>query len=272
MEIFSPEAIRRDLQTRHVRLLGKPLHYWPQVDSTNATLFRLLKDGAEEGAVVVADAQTSGQGRLGKPWFSPHGLNVYLSVLLKPPIHLSEARVFTLIGSLAIADGLDEHNIESQVKWPNDVLVGAKKIGGVLTEVQAQDGDVAQLILGIGVNVNIDRPTMDRLYGEAAAGATSVREVLGHTIDRTMFVAQLLEKVEKRYERFMWSGKDVLLDDWKKRSFLGQRVRVTEDERHVEGVAMDLDDEGCLVVRLDDGLSIHVREGEVAPWDKGANH
>lgn len=268
MEIFSPEAIRRDL---HTRLVGKTLRYWPQVDSTNATLFRLLKEGVPEGTVVVADAQTAGQGRLGKPWFSPYGLNVYVSVLLKPPIHLGEARVFTLIGSLAIAEGLDEHNIESQVKWPNDVLVGAKKIGGVLTEVQTKDGDVAQLILGIGINVNIDRATMDRLYGRAAAGATSVHEILGHTIDRTVFVAQLLEKVEKRYERFMGSGKGALLDDWKQRSFLGQRVRVKEDDRHVEGVAMDLDEEGCLVVRLDDGLSIHVREGEVAPWDKRVN-
>ena len=269
MEIFSPEAIRRSL---HTRLVGKSLHYWPQVDSTNAAVFRLLKDGATEGTVVVADAQTAGKGRLGKPWFSPHGLNVYFSVLLKPPIHLGEARVFTLIGSLAIADGLEEYNIQSQVKWPNDVLVEDKKIGGVLTEVQAKDGDVAQLILGIGVNVNIKRTEMDRLFGEAAAGATSVHEILGHTIDRTAFIAQLLGKLEKRYERFQSSGKDTLLDEWKQRSFLGRRVRVKEDERHVEGVAMDLDEEGCLVVKLDDGLSVHVREGEVAPWGKGVNN
>ena len=86
------------------------------------------------------------------------------------------------------------------------------------------------------------------------------------------FIAQLLEKLEKRYERFQSNGKDTLLDEWKQRSFLGQRVRVKENERHVEGVAMDLDEEGCLVVRLDDGLSVHVREGEVAPWGKGVNN
>jgi BirA family biotin operon repressor/biotin-[acetyl-CoA-carboxylase] ligase len=245
------------------------VHYWEAVDSTNAALARLSKDGAVEGTVVIADAQTEGRGRIGKPWFSPPGVNLHVSVLLKPPIQLYEARFFTLIGSLAIADAIEAHGMKAQVKWPNDVLVNDKKIAGVLAEVQTRDGRVEQIVLGIGVNLNIDRPSMDRLFGDAAAGATSLREVLGRTADRNAFAARLLESLEQRYFDFLAHGKRPLLTEWRSRSFLGRRVTVREEDLHVEGVAMDLDEEGCLLVTLDDGSTVRVREGEVIPLGHG---
>ncbi|MBI3795758.1 MAG: biotin--[acetyl-CoA-carboxylase] ligase, partial [Deltaproteobacteria bacterium] len=126
---LNAEAVKRITQTR---VLGQIVHYWDEVDSTNAALSRLLKTGAVEGTVVVADTQTQGRGRIGKSWFSPPGVNLYLSVLLNPPIQLSEARLLTLIGSLAVADALEAQGVKAQVKWPNDVLVADKKIAGVL--------------------------------------------------------------------------------------------------------------------------------------------
>lgn len=255
-------AIKPVLQTR---LLGKNIQYWAEVDSTNAALARLAKKGCEEGTVVIADAQHAGRGRLGKVWISPPGVNLHLSVFLKPEIKVSDVRFLTLIGSLAIANTLDNYGVQSQVKWPNDVLVADKKIAGVLAEVQLHDSQLGHLILGMGVNLNIDRPTIDRFFGETAAGATSLYEALGRSVDRNAFAAQLLGSLEQRYFTFLEQGKTVVLEQWRSHSFLGRRVSVKEEDMHVEGIALDLDDEGCLVVALDDGSSVRVREGEVTP-------
>ena len=256
------EAIKPIL---HTRLLGKNIHYWTEVDSTNAALVRLAKEGQEEGAVVIADAQSAGRGRIGKRWFSPPGVNLHLSVLLKPSIKVTEARFLTLIGSLAIADAVSAYNVKTQVKWPNDVLVNDKKIAGVLADVQLQNGQIDSLVLGMGVNLNIDRPTMDGCFGDAAAGATSLYEASGKTIDRNVFAAQLLERLEHHYFAFLERGKDTVVEQWRARSFLGRRVSVKEEDMHVEGVALGLDAEGCLIVALDDGSSVRVREGEIIP-------
>lgn len=262
MNPLNAETLQHAAQTR---LLGQVVRYWESVDSTNAAVVRLLKEGALEGTVVMADTQTAGRGRIGKQWFSPPGVNLHLSVLLKPPLHLPEVRLYTLIGSLAIADAVESYGVKSQVKWPNDVLVGDKKIGGVLTEVQAHDGRAEALIMGFGVNLNIDRSSMDRLYGEAAVGATSLREVVGRMVDRNAFAARVLESLEQRHFDFLSHGKTPLLAEWRRRSFLGRRVTVREEDVHVEGIAMSLDEEGCLIVNLDDGSTVRVREGEVIP-------
>ncbi len=256
------DKVKQVVQTR---LLGSSVHYYDEVDSTNAALVRMLKAGVDEGTVVMADKQTAGRGRVGKPWFSPPGVNLHLSVLVKPAIPVTDAHCYSLIGSLAIADALANYDIDAQVKWPNDVLVNDKKIAGVLSELQIAGDRVDSLILGIGVNVNINRSTMNQQYGEAAAGATSLLEVLGHTADRNVLAARILENLERRHFQFLAHGKQSLITDWRSRSFLGRRVTIHEGGIHVEGIAVNLDDQGCLVVTLDDGSTAHVREGEVLP-------
>jgi BirA family biotin operon repressor/biotin-[acetyl-CoA-carboxylase] ligase len=262
MTTLHADSLKLAAQTR---LVGKVVHYWEQVDSTNAALTRLLKEGAAEGTVVIADAQTAGKGRGGRPWISPPGLNLHLSVLLKPAIPVAEAHFYTLIGSLAIADICDAPHVKAQVKWPNDVLLNDKKIGGVRAELQASGARVEALILGVGVNVNISRNAMNHLYGDAAAGATSLYEALAHPIDRTALAARLLEQLERRHFHFLAHGKHPLLAEWRSRSFLGRRVTINEAGYHLEGIATTLDAEGFLVVTLDDGTLAHVREGEVRP-------
>lgn len=262
MTPLNADAVKHAVQTR---LLGQVVRYWESIDSTNAALVRLIAEGAVEGTVVMADAQTAGRGRIGKLWVSPPGVNLYLSVLLKPPLSLVEARLYTLSGSLAIADAVESHGVKAQVKWPNDVLVKDKKIGGILAEVQTHDGRVEALVMGIGVNLNIDRPGMNQLYGAAAAGATSLREAMGQIVDRNAFAARVLESLEQRHFDFLAHGKAPMLKEWRSRSFLGRRVTVREEDVHVEGIAMNLDEEGCLVVNLDDGSTVRVREGEVTP-------
>lgn len=257
MDQLNAEAIKGAAQTQ---LIGQEIDVQGEVDSTNAALLRRTRVGALEGTVVIAESQTAGQGRLGKPWFSPPGVNLYLSVLLKPPFHIHEAHVLTLMGSLAVADALEAQGVTAQVKWPNDVLVAGKKIAGVLSEVEAAEGHIGHLILGIGVNLNLERHTIDSLLGTEAARATSLQEVLGHGVDRNAFAGLLLEKLEAHYFAFQAKGRLPLLSEWRKRSFLGSRVSV-----RVEGIAKDIDDEGCLLVTLDDGSTMRIREGEVLP-------
>ena len=270
MEPLYVDVIRQTLSTR---LVGKDVHYLPEVDSTNAALLRLVnEDKATEGTVVLADTQTAGRGRLGKTWFSPPGVNLYLSVLLQPAIRIDEVQTITLIGSLALADAIEAEGVVAQVKWPNDVLVNDKKIAGVLSEIELGQGQVKHLILGIGANLNVDRKTMDQLFGEVAPGATSLCEAVGHSVGRDIFAVHLLEALDKRYGAFVSGGKEAMLDEWRRRSFLGRWVKVQEEDMHVEGVAMDIDDSGYLVVTLDDGSTVRVREGEVTPWDKTVNN
>ncbi len=262
MTSLSADNVKDIAQTR---IVGSVVHYWEQVDSTNAALARLRNAGASEGTVVIADAQTAGKGRIGKTWCSPPGFNLYLSILLKPNLPVTDAHFYTLIGSLAIADACESYNVKAQVKWPNDVLVNDKKIGGILAELQASGTRVESLIVGVGINVNIDRNAMNHLYGKVADGATSFCEALGHTIDRNALAARVLEAVERHHCQFLTHGKLQLLSEWRSRSFLGRRVTIDEAGYHLEGVATNLDEDGFLVVTLDDGSIAHVREGEVQP-------
>ena len=122
--------------------------------------------------------------------------------------------------------------------------------------------------MGIGVNLNVERDMLDRALGEAAWGAVSLKEVLGREVDRVAFAATFLENLEKRYQQFLTDGKRAVMEEWKARSFLGRRVVVIEEEVRVEGVALDIDESGYLLVLLDDGSQVHVREGEVIPLSR----
>jgi BirA family biotin operon repressor/biotin-[acetyl-CoA-carboxylase] ligase len=155
------------------------------------------------------------------------------------------------------------------VKWPNDVLLAGRKVAGVLAELQALGERVETLVLGIGVNVNVSQNSLDRALGETAWGATSLKEVLGREIDRVAFAVTLLESLERRYDRFRASGRKAIVQEWKARSCLGQRARIIERGRSVEGITEDIDDSGCLLVRLDDGSSLRVSEGEILPLPHG---
>jgi BirA family transcriptional regulator, biotin operon repressor / biotin---[acetyl-CoA-carboxylase] ligase len=263
MEVFDIKALRKCLNTR---LIGRELQYWPEVDSTNAMALRLAAEWAVEGTVVVAEAQSKGRGRVGKPWYSPPGLNLYLSVILHPAVEVQKAALLTLISSLAIADAIDAEGGQAQVKWPNDVLLADRKVAGVLGEVQALGERVETLVLGIGVNVNVSQDSLDHALGQTAWGATSLKEVLGREIDRVAFAVTLLESLERRYDRFRASEGKAIVQEWKARSCLGQRARIIERGRSIEGIAEDIDESGWLLVRLDDGSLLRVSEGETLPF------
>ena len=208
-------------------VIGREIRYWPEVESTNAMAMHLAREGAAEGTVVIADAQSRGRGRAGKPWYSPPGLNLYLSVLLRPSLEVREAALLTFIGSLAVADTIDAKGGHTQVKWPNDVLLADRKVAGVLAELHTVGGKVAALVLGIGVNLNVERDMLNRALGEAAWGAASLKEVLGWEVDRVAFAAALLESLERRYHQFLADGKRAVMEEWKARLTEALRMMIS---------------------------------------------
>ncbi|MBI4241387.1 MAG: biotin--[acetyl-CoA-carboxylase] ligase, partial [Candidatus Rokubacteria bacterium] len=135
-EALDVDRIRQDLIARTV---GSQIHLFQEVPSTNLVLQRLARAGAPEGTVVLADAQTAGRGRLGKPWFSPAGVNLYASVLFRPLLRLAEVAVFSFIAPLALSDAMQEEGVEPAIKWPNDILPGKRKVAGILAESWAPD-------------------------------------------------------------------------------------------------------------------------------------
>lgn len=230
--------------------------------STNDEAAAWARAGAPHGAVVVADAQERGRGRLGRRWHSPAGESLYFSVVLRPALEPARVPPVTLAAGVAVAETLESHGAAPSLKWPNDVLAGGKKIAGILAEMASVKDRVEHLVVGIGVNLNaLEFPV------ELAAIATSLRrERGGRPVERAAFAAALCARLEHWYQRFVDGGAPVVAAGWRRRAaFLGARVRVTAGRDALTGVAEALDDEGALLLRLDDGRLERVIAGELGP-------
>jgi BirA family biotin operon repressor/biotin-[acetyl-CoA-carboxylase] ligase len=241
--------------------LGRAWRHLPTTGSTNDEAAAWARAGAPAGAVVVADAQTRGRGRLGRRWHSPPGASLYFSVVLRPPLPPHRVPPLTLAAGVAVAEALTALDITPQLKWPNDVLLDGKKVAGILTEMSSDLDRVHHVVVGIGVNLNTrDFPE------ELAAIATSAALVRGLPVVRADFAAALCARLEHWVDRFVAEGASVVATAWKQHArIFGRRVRVTAGRDVIEGVAEDLDDDGALRLRLDDGRTTRVIAGEVTP-------
>ena len=234
------------------------------VTSTNAALRELAKAGAPEGTVVIADAQTAGHGRLAKPWFSPAGVNIYASVLYRPAIAPREVGGFSFVASLAVSDAILTEGLRSTIKWPNDVLVGGKKVAGTLVEFAVKDGIVEYVILGFGVNVNVTRTALRGALGTSGLAADSLREVAGHELDRNALAATILNALDRWVATYRTGGLGPVLNAWCDRDILtGRRVEIRGEGPSWLGRVLGVDREGHLVLRDPRGTQRRVVSGEV---------
>lgn len=240
--------------------IGRPLHHHEVLESTNTEAFTLAQEGALHGEVVVAEAQTHGRGRRGRSWSSPAGTNLYCSVVLRPDVPPSRAAEVTLLAAVALAETLREAGAEASIKWPNDVLIGGKKVAGILTELSADVERVHFLVLGIGVNLNAAR---EDFPPEVAEVATSLMEARRHRVPRALFTAALWARLEEWLERWSEEGFGPVREAWRRlSSTLGQHVVVKSEGRELVGVAEDIDASGALVV-VADGRRERVLAGDV---------
>jgi BirA family biotin operon repressor/biotin-[acetyl-CoA-carboxylase] ligase len=237
-----------------------------EVDSTQHLARECARAGAPEGTVVLAESQTQGRGRLGRTWFSPAGRNVYGTVVLRPPCPPAVVPQVALVAGVAVADAVREAvGLEARVKWPNDVLVGGRKVAGVLTEMEGEAERVGFVLVGIGVNVNVEP---SEFPPDVAATATSLRAAVGRPIDRVGFAVRLLAAFEARYGRFLAGGFAAIRPAFDATAFLtGREVRVTGPEGPVAGRVLGVDDDGALRLAGADGAMRRVIAGEVTLRD-----
>lgn len=258
-DLLTPDEIKPYLKSRW---LGKKIHYFPCLDSTNTKAYELALKGAEEGEIVIAESQEKGKGRLGRTWFSPPYLNLYLSVILRPKIPPHQAPIITLMAAVATAKAIEKcSGLRPSIKWPNDLLLRGRKVAGLLNEIQSEMDRVHFVILGIGVNLNLDQKNFPR---EIRSIATSIKREKGQAISRKEFLASLLHQLEEWYEIFLEKGNDPILNAWRKQSLIkGKPVKVTSFGETLSGVAVDVDSDGALLLRMEDGKQKRVLAGDV---------
>lgn len=245
--------------------LGGVVHYVDTLESTNDTARELALGGAGEGTVVIAERQTRGRGRLGRAWASPPHRNLYLSLVLRPRIPAPQAPQLALVVGLATAEAARDWAPAAGLKWPNDVVIGGRKVAGILTEMDASGTDVRFVVAGIGVNLN---SASDDFPPELRDRAVGLCSAAGAAVDRAAFTAALLARLETRYDEYLRRGFAALRPAWEQLSCLqGKRVCVAEGARRTEGVVAGLSDEG--VLRLVDaaGREVSVLAGDVTVID-----
>ncbi|MDG2303863.1 MAG: biotin--[acetyl-CoA-carboxylase] ligase [Candidatus Binatia bacterium] len=252
-----PTEVRRHLTAKR---LGMDIVHREEVDSTNRLAGELARGGAPEGTVVVAEAQTAGRGRLGREWTSPSNLNLYLSVVLRPPVAPVDVTSLSLVAAIAVAEAiLSTTDLRSGIKWPNDVLLGQRKVCGILTEMDAESDRVRFLVLGIGVNLNA---TARDFPPELRRKASSLRIATRRRIDRAAFTGALLNELEVVYDQFVAGGFPAVQKAYEAYHCLpGRRVRV-EGAGNPRGVVRGVAPDGALLVETADGV-VRVSSGEV---------
>lgn len=249
-------------------MIGCTIRRFERCESTSdeaAKWARDKYDPAPHGGVIVAEMQTAGRGRLGREWHSPPGQNLYFSCILRPSLPLHKVPPITLCAGLAVCELVNSLGINASIKWPNDVLVGNKKLAGVLTEMSTQAQRLEAVIVGVGLNVNeLDFPP--------ALCATSLRAESGVAHDRSLVLGTLLRHMDTWVERYCSGGVAALSQSFAQHSMLtGKVVRAQVGGAIVLGHVASLADDGSLVI-IDDADTHHrviAGEVEVAPYAKG---
>jgi BirA family biotin operon repressor/biotin-[acetyl-CoA-carboxylase] ligase len=257
-----PEEIQRGLGTRW---LARDIRYHDTIDSTNRAALEIARDGGAHGTTVIAESQTAGRGRLGRSFYSPAYQNLYTSIVLRPKLTTAKAPTWILASAVAVAEAIaasvdDPDSVE--IKWPNDVLLSGLKTSGILMELGAEATRVDYLVLGIGVNLNVDRGD---LPSEFRGRATSLASHTGRPVDRVAFTRALYESLEEVLDLCGERGFEALRPRFDARFRLrGRALKVVQlDGSESSGTALRIDDDGALLLAAADGTELRVVAGDV---------
>jgi BirA family biotin operon repressor/biotin-[acetyl-CoA-carboxylase] ligase len=243
--------------------VGRRIHYFASVESTNAIAKELAGAGEPEGTVVLADEQTGGRGRSGRAWFSPAGLGVWASIIVRPSLGSRRLAGLGIATAVTVADALGRaYGLDARVKWPNDILAGGKKLGGILVEADQVAGDVVEsAVVGIGLNVRIEP---DGFPEELRPIATSLSTVARRPVDRLDALRVALEAFDAAYDRYATGGAASARERWRELSaLLGRAVEIESAGRSTSGTVIDLSPEGALVLEGSDGRRVEIWHGDV---------
>jgi len=257
-DVLIPAVLRRRLEGT---TFEKHIHHFFKIGSTNDVALELGHSEAPNGSVVLAEQQTAGRGRVGRAWHSEKSNGIYMSVLLRPAITPVEAPLLTLVAGLAARDAVAElSDTAPDLRWPNDILLNGKKIGGILTEMHAEPDRVLLIVVGIGINVNHETMPAD-LRGTA----TSLRIETGKTHSRTELVVRVLHRLDGYYNQFLRQGAEPILRRFAEVSSFceGKRVRVATAKETFLATTAGLEPSGVLRVRRENGKTEPVLAGDV---------
>jgi len=258
-DILAPDLLRQELKGS---MFAKRIHHFFRTDSTNRVALELGYANEPEGAVVLAEEQTAGRGRAGRNWHSERAAGIYVTLLLRPKISPVQAPLLTMMAGLSAYTAIQaQTGLQPDVKWPNDLMLNGKKVGGILTEMHSEPTAVRFVIVGIGINVN-----QEKFPGELSGIATSLRAETGKTHSRLELLARLLREFENDYNRFLRDGSSSVTERFAQVSSYarGKRVRVTNGHESYVGVTAGLRPEGLLQVQRDDGTLAIVLAGDVS--------
>jgi len=243
-------------------VLATCFRYHAEIESTNTEARRLATQGAPEGTVIVAESQLAGRGRLGRTWTSPAGKGLLFSVVLRPDLPMADAHMLTLAVGNAIAEAIEgQVKVPVHLKWPNDLVVANKKVGGILLEVSGEHDRVEWVVAGVGINVNVE---FAELPVSLRKTATSLLMAGERTVDRSALLARALLCLEKSYVDCLANGFNRQLRQFRERDYLLHRsVSVQTREGPVVGEAAGIDDRGALLVELPDRHIRRFHSGDV---------
>jgi BirA family biotin operon repressor/biotin-[acetyl-CoA-carboxylase] ligase len=263
--VSAPDVLHADdLISRlgKTKVIGRDIRVFQETTSTNDVIERLARDGVKEGAVVFAESQTRGRGRLGRKWMSPAKRGLWFSVLLRPDLRPQEVTRLTVASATALRRAIESQTgLKAEIKWPNDILIHGKKVAGILTELSAELDRVKYLILGIGVDVNLNP---GEFPAELRKVATSLKAELGQPVSRSALAVAILRELDHDYARIVSGQFAAVANEWEEHgTTLGHDVVIRTGDRQIHGRAESLGEDGALLLRTEHGHLERIVGGDV---------
>jgi BirA family biotin operon repressor/biotin-[acetyl-CoA-carboxylase] ligase len=244
------------------KVIGRDIRVFEETTSTNDVIEKLARDGVKEGVAVFAESQTKGRGRLGRKWMSPAKKGLWFSVLLRPKLRPQEATQLTVASATALRRAIESNTgLKPRIKWPNDILIGGRKVAGILTEINGELDQIKYVILGIGVDVNLGSGDFP---AELRKIATSLKAELGRPISRAELAVAILRELDEDYSRIASGRFESVADEWEAHgTTIGQEVLIRTGERKIRGRAEALGEDGALLLRTEHGHLERIVGGDV---------
>jgi BirA family biotin operon repressor/biotin-[acetyl-CoA-carboxylase] ligase len=263
--VGEPDALHADdllARLGRTKIIGRDIRVFEQTTSTNDVIEKLARDGVREGVVVFAESQTKGRGRLGRKWISPTRKGLWFSILLRPDLRPQETTQLTVASATALRRAIvAQTRLQPEIKWPNDILLGGKKVAGILTELSAEVDKVRHIILGIGIDVNQDA---DEFPEDLRKTATSLKVETGETLSRAELATAILHELDFDYARICDGKFSAIADEWETHcATIGKNVAVYLGDRKIRGRAESLDAGGALLLRTEHGRLETIFGGDV---------
>lgn len=259
-DLLTFEEIKNLLSTEYI---GKNIIYYDSINSTNSKAKELAEAGKEHGTVIIGEEQTLGRGRLGRNWVSPKYKGIWMSIILRPNIITENISLITLIGAAAVQKAIMKMGVKTSIKWPNDIVLNGKKTCGILTEMSGEIDHVNYLVMGIGINVNLNEEDIPE---ELKDVATSLALESGKYIERKLLIANVLNIFEELYADFVQNGniKETIKICRENSMLIGSEIQLINRGEVTTAKAIDISDSGELVIENAKGTVEYIVSGEVS--------